>query len=214
MHPNPLFRRTPEPEMIDFARDRGFGILALNGPDGAPVLAQAPFVMAADGTSVDLHLARSNPIARMADLGAAVLAVNGPDAYISPDWYGLEEQVPTWNYISVHLRGRLEALPDAALRPHLDALSAEFERRLLPKKPWTTDKMEPEGLARMMRAILPFRLHIQEVHGTWKLGQNKQPAHQLGAAEGVSANPIGHDAADIGRLMAQAAHARESDRPS
>lgn len=210
MHPNPLFRRTPEGEMIDFARARGFGILAINAAEGAPLLAQAPFVISPDGTSLDLHLARSNPIARLPHLGAVVLAVNGPDAYISPDWYGLEEQVPTWNYLSVHLRGWLEALPMTALRPHLDALSEEFERRLLPKKPWTTDKMEPEGLERMMRAILPFRLHIEEVQGTWKLGQNKQPEHQLGAAEGVTANPIGHDATEIGRMMAEAARVRQA----
>lgn len=211
MHPNPLFRNPPEGEMLAMARARGFGLLAVNG-EGAPLLAQVPFVLSKDGSSLDFHLARSNPVARMDSGCPAVLAVNGPDAYVSPDWYGVEDQVPTWNYIAVHLRGRLEPLLLDTLPGHLDALSAEFEARLLPKKPWTADKMSEGLIERMMRGILPFRLVIEDVQGTWKLGQNKTVEQQSGAALGIAGAGIGHDSADIAGLMQENARSRQPSR--
>jgi hypothetical protein len=63
MHPNPAFRNTPPQDNLAFARHRGFGILTVNADDG-PLAAHVPFLIAEDGQSVDLHLARSNPIAR------------------------------------------------------------------------------------------------------------------------------------------------------
>lgn len=172
MHTNPSFRAADRAANLAFARQRGFGILMVNGPEG-PLAAHVPFVLDADGAFADLHLTRSNPIARVGLPGGAMIAVSGPDAYISPDWYGVDDQVPTWNYVAVHLRGRLVALDEGVMRDHVDALSAEHEGRLLPKTPWTSAKMAEGVMPRMMRMILPFRLEIASVEGTWKLSQNK-----------------------------------------
>ncbi len=195
MHTNPAFRQTPQPEAIAFARNRGFGMLCLNGDDG-PLLSHIPFELAADGSHALLHLTRSNPIAR-ADLPqSAVLAVSGPDAYVSPDWYGSDDQVPTMNYIAVHLRGTLSALPADDLPAMLDSLSAQFEAQL-PKTPWTSDKMSQGVMERMMRMILPFRLDIHQTDSTVKLSQNKTADQRAGAAAGIAAHPIGLGAADL-----------------
>jgi transcriptional regulator len=94
----------------------------------------------------------------------------------------LEDQVPTWNYVAVHLRGTLSALDLDVMKDHVDALSAVHETRLLPKKPWHSDKMADGVMARMMRMILPFRLTITSVEGTWKLNQNKTDAARASAA--------------------------------
>jgi len=118
MHPNPAFRKTPAERNLAFARARGFGALILNGPEG-PLCAHVPFLMSDSGLEIDLHLARSNPIARSPLPAQALLAVQGEDAYISPDWYGLADQVPTWNYVAVHLRVTLSPLPQKALQPHV-----------------------------------------------------------------------------------------------
>ena len=202
MHPNPAFRQTPRDRNLAFARSQGFGILSVNGPDG-PLAAHVPFLLNDDASLADLHLARSNPIARAGLPSAALLAVSGPDAYVSPDWYGphdlVPDQVPTWNYVAVHLRGVLEPLPEDTLRPHVDALSAEHEGRIAGKKPWTSAKMTEGAMPRMMRMILPFRFRVVSVEGTWKLNQNK-PADVRGRAADALAN--GNAAAqDIARLM-------------
>lgn len=186
MHPNPAFRTTPEAEALAIAAARGFGVLTVNGPEG-PLAAHVPFEIGEGWAG--LHLARSNAIARLALPEAAVLLVSGPDAYVSPDWYGVQDQVPTWNYIAVHLRGVLEPLPDEALRPHLDRVSAHFEARLSPKAPWVTDKMTEGAMDRMMRGIRPFRLVIAGVDSTVKLNQNKPEAVRASAAAALAAQP-------------------------
>lgn len=186
MHPNPAFRQTPTAENLKFAKARGFGMLSVNGPDG-PLVAHVPFLLA-DGVA-ELHLARSNPLGR-ACLAAgelpALIAISGPDCYVSPDWYGAEDQVPTWNYVAVHLRGSVAPLPETALRDHVDALSAEHETRLLPKTPWRSEKMSDGAMDRMMRMILPFRFTVTTVDGTWKLNQNKTTEQRAGAAAQIT----------------------------
>ena len=56
------------------------------------------------------------------------MAVNGPDAYVSADWYASPDQVPTWLYQAVHLTGPVRALHGDELGPHLDVLSAKLRR--------------------------------------------------------------------------------------
>ena len=201
MHPNQVFHTHSDADNLGFARDRGFGVLAV-AVDGLAELAHVPFVLSDDGKVADLHLMRSNPIARalVAPLPARV-AVSGPDSYISPDWYGVEDQVPTWNYVAVHLTGTLERRPDGELRGVLDRLSEQFEARLVPKEPWLADKVDPGALARMMRMIVPLRLTVSGVDGTWKLAQNKPDAVRAKAADHVDAYGIGAGVRDLAALM-------------
>ncbi len=201
MHPNQVFHTQSDAQNLAFARERGFGILALAN-DGAPLLAHVPFCLSDDGRVADLHLARANPIARMPDAPLpARIAISGPDSYISPDWYGTADQVPTWNYVAVHLSGVLERRPDTELRGMLERLSAAFEQRLAPKAPWRADKMDGAALARMMRMIVPFRLTITEIAGTWKLAQNKPGAVRIRAAEHVDAYGVGSEVRILAALM-------------
>lgn len=201
MHPNPIFRGTPRERNLGFARERGFGTLAVTA-SGAPLLSHVPFLLSDDGAFAELHLVRSNPIARACKTGlAARIAVQGPDSYISPDWYGIDDQVPTWNYVAVHLTGRLEPLPQAALRDVIDRQTALFEERLAPKPQWTSAKMPADLLERMMRTISPFILWIDDVDGTWKLNQNKVATARQSAAENVAAYGQGQEIAMLAALM-------------
>lgn len=204
MHPNPAFRQTETARNIAFAQDRGFGVLTINGQAG-PLASHVPFRLADDGQSAELHLVRSNPILRtLSKPQPALIAVSGPDGYISPDWYDATDQVPTWNYVAVHLRGQLEILSQAAMRGHLDRLSELFETRLASKTPWHTQKMTPEVLDRMMRAIMPCRLIIDDIQGTWKLNQNKEPGARITAASHVYQSDIGQEIHMLAALMRDA----------
>ena len=200
MHPNPIYRSNDQAIAILTAQERGFGILTVTGPDGV-LASHVPFV--ATPTSIRAHLVRSNPIARllMRAEQQALMIVSGPDGYVSPDWYGLEDQVPTWNYVAVHLRGTLRALPAEELRGHLEDLSARNETRLPDKKPWTLDKNQPETLEKLMHMIVPVEMAIESVDSTFKLGQNKPEASRLSAAEGLAASPLGHEQAALAALM-------------
>ena len=202
MHPNPVFHSKEHAKDIAFVRDRAFGTLVINA-EPVPHIAHVPVLMSEDGAEVLIHLVRSNPIARAlkAPLPARI-AVTGPDGYISPDWYGVADQVPTWNYVAVQITGTLERLPQEEMRRVLDTQSAFYEERLAPKAPWTTGKMTPEVLEKMMRMIVPCRMTVSDIAATWKLGQNKDESARLGAAEALTSG-IGTDLGALSALMAQ-----------
>lgn len=201
MHPNPIYHTADDIKNLAFARDRAFGVLAVC-IDGLPVMAHVPILVSDDGTQADLHLVRSNPIARALKMPLpARIAVSGPDSYISPDWYGVVDQVPTWNYIAVHLTGTLELLSQDGMREMLDRQSAHFEDQLTPKAPWKTEKMTPDVLEKMMRQIVPCRMTIASVDGTWKMNQNKPDDVRLRAADGVEAFGMGSEIATLATMM-------------
>lgn len=198
MHPNPIFRSSDVNKSLSFAADRGFGTLSVNGDHG-PLAAHIPVIFSEDRSRAAFHLLRSNPVARAP--GPALLAVTGPDGYISPDWYDLPEQVPTWNYVAVHVRGTLRILPTDDLEPHLRTLSDHFEQRLLPKPIWDLDKVSFENRNKMMRMLVPAEMEITHVDATWKLGQNKPEAARKNAASALNASSIGQETAALATLM-------------
>jgi transcriptional regulator len=200
MHPNPSYRQPSDDQHRAFAQNRAFGTLCINAPDG-PLLAHVPFALDDSGKTAHLHLVRSNPILRSLDQPVpAVIAIAGADGYVSPDWYKVDDQVPTWNYVAVHLRGTLQRLPQPEMRAMLDMQSAIYEGRLRPKTPWTTAKMTPEILEKMMRQIVPCRLSITAIDGTWKLSQNKPDAVRMRTAGAIQSG-IGSELEQLAALM-------------
>ena len=186
MHPHPAFRWEDRPAIRDLVRDIGFGAVFAATPDG-PRVAHVPVVWIDDDT-LAFHVSRGNGIARHLDGATALFSLQGPDAYVSPDWYGMgPDQVPTWNYVAVELEGRAVRMDDAGLLAHLDALGHEQERRLAPKSEWKCDKVDPVVIAKMLTAIIGFRLEIQAWRGTLKLAQTKPEPARLAAAEALEA---------------------------
>ncbi len=205
MHPNPAFRQTEEETALAFARARGFGVMTAAGPEGV-LAAHVPFVL--EGRRLAAHLVRSNPLARHLRAGPSDvrLIVSGPDGYISPDWYGVEDKVPTWNYVAVHLTGPLSLAPEAGLLGHLEALSARFEGAL-EKPPWTHHKMSDGVMDKMMRQILPVSMEIFGVESTFKLNQNQPETARLGAAAALEAGGTpGMETGALAGLMREPPH--------
>ena len=192
MHPAKPFRVEDRSVLLDFIRAHPFVTLAAT-VSGRPFLAQAPVVIRdLDGeVALDFHLSRGNALTPHLTQGfRAVALATGLDAYISPDWYASADQVPTWNYQSVEAEGSVAPLDEAELIAQLDALSAQEEARLLPKKPWTRDKMKAGKFESMLRGIQGGRLFVERLEGTFKLSQNKTDADRLGAASGLGDHPI------------------------
>ena len=158
-----------------FVAVRGFGT-AIAVADGLPVAAHVPLLADEDkeGRRLEFHVARANPMgALLARASRILVIVAGPDSYVSPDWYTTPNQVPTWNYVSVHITGTAKVLPRTKAREHVDALSARFESRLVPKRPWSTAKMPAAQVEKMLAAIIPVELRVERIEAQWKLIQNK-----------------------------------------
>jgi transcriptional regulator len=191
LHPAPIFRETDTGSLLDRIRAYPLGLITVNGA-AAPLAAHSPVLAAhTQGGRVRLrfHLSASNPVVQRLEAGGAALIVfTGPEAYISPDWYGqVPDQVPTWNYLSAEAEGKA-FLTDAEM--FLDDVSAEFEARLLPKPPWTRSKMHPAAFSRMVRSIRAFEMVPDRFEGITKLSQNKTQDMRAGVMDALADHPI------------------------
>ena len=185
MHPNSTFRlkgsdADQRATMEALVQEIGFGMVFAQTPDG-PRVAQSALFSTGDG-AVQFHLSNGNALTRYLDGTDALVVVNGPDAYISPDWYEGANQVPTWNYLSIELEGPVRKMDEDGLVALLDDLSAVNEARLAPKAPRTRDKMDSALFDKMTRAITGFEMEIRAWRPSFKLSQNKPDADRLRAA--------------------------------
>jgi transcriptional regulator len=151
-----------------------------------------PFELAADeGTHGVLraHVARSNPVWRELQGGAAVMVVfRGSEAYISPSWYPSKHeahrQVPTWNYEVVHAHGRLQVMDDERfVRGLVARLTREHEAG--EAVPWKMGDAPREFIDQLLTAIVGIEVHIERLEGKRKLSQNKSAADIRGAADAL-----------------------------
>src|SRR6202043_2844268 len=191
MYTPPMFK-PDRAASLGFAEARGFGtVCAWDGT--RPIASSLPFYLAYadDGTpQAAFHVARHNPLVRLADgTSSWLMAVNGADTYISPDWYVSPDQVPTWLYQAVHLTGTVRKLSDSELGPHLDALSAKFENWLAPKPPWTSSKMTAGRLAAMKQAIVGLVMTVDKIEGSFKLNQHKSDVDHVAVATALARQP-------------------------
>ena len=174
---------------VELARTAGFGHLVVAGPEGL-VSTPIPFVISDDGMLVRGHLARPNPIWKLAPLDA-LLVVPVSDAYISPSWYPSKAEhgkvVPTWNYEVVHFHGRLETHDDAEwvaeqIRDLTDLNEADMPA------PWSVDDAPEDYITGLQRGIVGVSLSVTKIEAKRKLSQNKTDDELAGATEGLAAS--------------------------
>lgn len=183
MHPNPAFRQGDRALFERLIGGIGFAMIFATTPDG-PLVAHVPLISTGDG-AVQFHLARGNALARHMDGMVALAVVNGPDAYVSPRWYGDDpNQVPTWNYVALEMEGPVRRMDRDGLYGLLEALSAQEEAKL-PPPAWTMEKSDPAYIDKLMGAIVGFEMEVQAWRPTFKLSQNKSPELREQVAAGL-----------------------------
>ena len=185
MTPGAPYRWRDETAIRAFVTQTGFGLLCVAAPDRLHAV-HLPLVWL-DDMRIGLHLHRANPIVPHLDGHDALIVVTGPNAYVSPDWYGLPDKVPTWNYVAAELRGPVTRLDGAETVAQIDALSQEQERRLAPKPVWTRDKMSDGLFDRTLTGLVGFAMAVETIDGTAKLGQDKPESARIGVADALDA---------------------------
>jgi transcriptional regulator len=184
MHPSPLFRTEDRALMETLIDEIGFGMVFLTTPDG-PRVAHTPLLSTGDG-AVQFHLARGNALSRHLDGATALVNVNGPDGYISPRWYADRDTVPTWDYVTLELEGRVRRMADEGLEALLYSFIAKNESRL-GGEPWRAEEASQALWAGLFRGIVGFELEVQAWRPTIKLSQKKSAAERETIAAGLDA---------------------------
>jgi transcriptional regulator len=186
MHPNSAFRIDDRALHETLIEQVGFGMVFAATPDG-PRVAHVPIVSTGDG-ALHFHLARGNGLTRHLDGMTALAVINGPDAYVSPRWYGDPGQVPTWNYVALECEGRVRKLAPEGLLGHLEQLVAKYESRVPEGEPWTLDRVPPERLRQLQAGIVGFEMEVQAWRPTFKLSQNKSAEDRARVTEALEAH--------------------------
>ncbi|RIW38295.1 FMN-binding negative transcriptional regulator [Bacillus salacetis] len=192
------FKVEDQQRLLQFIENNSFGILFSHDEDG-PHATHLPFILKnADTPELIGHMAKANPQWNNID-GKKVLAVfSGPHSYISASWYKEKKNVPTWNYIAVHVKGTIEIFTEeeelmSILQQSVDFYEKGFET------PWEMEN-EPETVSRLLNGIVGFRIKIDSIEGKWKLNQNKSTENKEEVIKNLRKQDI-YDSHQIASLM-------------
>ncbi len=133
------------------------------------------------------HMAKKNPQwTHFKKNPHCTVIINGPHAYITPQWYKSGRDVPTWNYAIVHLHGKIQLIESFQGQSGiLKQLSDFFEKSN--KVPWEfelPDDLKEESV--LTAAIISFKFHIEKVEAKFKLSQNRSLKDREGVIEGLA----------------------------
>lgn len=163
-------------EVKAFIKGNSFGIL-VNTADGKPWATHIPLELEVDDNGNDIlvgHMSRANPQWHRCKENPEVLCIfNGPHGYVSSSWYK-EEDVPTWNYIAVHIYGTITLLDEDAVLASLHRLVDNYEQGS--KAPVSLHDMSVKTMGQI-KGIVGFKVVISDIQATYKLSQTRRHDH-------------------------------------
>jgi len=166
-----LYKNEDPEEIQNFIHNNGFGIL-VNQTDGKPWATHIPLLLEVNNGKQSLvgHVSRENPQAESFKMNDHVLAIfTGAHTYISSSWYD-HENVPTWNYLAVHVYGNLKihSLDESieALKRLVDKYESKSENPVRVEELSTKTMLQARG-------IVSFEIEITAINAKKKLSQNR-----------------------------------------
>ena len=158
--------------VADFVREHDFATLVLS-QDGIPVASHllVDFEADSDGTwLINGHMARANKLWRAFDSVKEVLLIfGGPNTYISATWYN-HLNVPTWNYIAVHLYGAPRIIDGGQ---ELQDILSRLVKRYETKTDYSLESIPQDFVEKTMRGAVGFQVRVTRVEANFKLSQNR-----------------------------------------
>ncbi|MDT0540162.1 FMN-binding negative transcriptional regulator [Croceitalea sp. P059] len=164
-------------EIKEFIQENSFGIL-INQVNNKPWATHIPLELDIDESGNDIlvsHISKANPQWKEFKEQPEVLCVfNGPHSYISSSWYR-EEEVPTWDYIAIHVYGRIRILSESEVMDSMRKLVAKYEANS--KNPISLENMSEKTL-RQVKGVVGFKIEISDIQAAYKLSQTRPEDHQ------------------------------------
>ncbi|MGJ8714281.1 FMN-binding negative transcriptional regulator [Maribacter stanieri] len=163
-------------EINDFLKSNSFGIL-INTINGKPWGTHIPLELGKNSNDADVlvgHIAKANLQSKNLIDGDEVLCIfNGPHSYISSSWYQ-QEEVPTWNYIAVHVYGTVKIQTSEELLTSLHELVNKYEQQS--EHPISLNDMSDKTM-RQVSGIIGFEIEINDIQAVNKLSQGRSHDH-------------------------------------
>jgi len=182
------FKSDDTTEAFDLMEQNPFATV-ITVVEGKPFVSHLPLIPKRAGDRVELigHLARANPhwksFASASASSQATVIFHGPHTYITPKWYA-ENDVPTWNYSTVHVTGKFELIESYdCIVEGLKELTTHVERHW----PSGWEFLVPNDLTGdiLPKSIVGFRIKVDEINFKKKLSQNRTAADRAGILRGL-----------------------------
>lgn len=138
--------------------------------NGEPCATHLPLILKKDEQALYGHFARPNEQWKDADNQQVLVVFQGPHCYISPSWYETTKAVPTWNYLSIHLYGKMEMIEDGKII--FDSLNDMVKKYESTDSPYNLNNVESSYIVGMSKGIVAFRIKITKIEAKAKLSQN------------------------------------------
>jgi transcriptional regulator len=193
-----LYKNENQEEINNFLEKNSFGIL-INQTDGKLWATHIPLVLDINKNGKQIlfgHISKENPQWKSFADNDEILAVfSGPHSYISSSWYD-HENVPTWNYIAVHVYGKIKIIEGEAVVESLKKLVDKYEQKS--KNPIRIEDLSKKTM-RQTNGIVAFEIEINEIQAQHKLSQNRDKKNkdniilQLKKTQSPEANAIANE---------------------
>lgn len=163
-------------EVKAFIRKHNFAII-VNQVEGRPWATHIPLMLEHDKNDNDIlvgHIAKSNPQWRWFHKSDEILCIfNGPHSYVSSSWYK-EEEVPTWDYIAVHVYGKIRIMNEEETMQAMHRLVDAHEQGS--EHPLSLQRLSPRTL-RQVKGVVGFSITMDDIQAAFKLSQTRKEDH-------------------------------------
>lgn len=176
-------------EILEFIQKYSFATV-VTSQNGIPVATHLPIISERRGDKLILisHFAKANPQWRDIENGKLLVIFSEPHAYISPSNYEKIQEVPTWNYLSIHAYGIGSIISDPKeVFSILEKTINSYEAKYLNQ--WNT--LSDQYKISMANGIVCFEMEVTELQGKKKLSQNKTLKEKQNIIESLSKSDDG-----------------------
>lgn len=192
------YRLEDKDKILQFIQQYPFAAL-ITSHDNQPMATHLPFIIEKDATELTLlsHIAKGNPQWKLLEGNQVLIIFQKPNAYISPSLYEKKQNVPTWNYIAVHVYGTITLLPERAdainvLEKTMDIFEHDFLQQ------W--EDLDVNYINKLLKGMVAFSIKIDRWEAQEKLSQDMTYKEQQTIADNLSQSDD-NSARELGQIM-------------
>jgi transcriptional regulator len=171
------FKANNHQEVLDFMQANPFVTICGVDAHGLPIATHIPVLIKIENEIISIsgHMMRKQDHSNAFEINKNALVIfSAPSAFVSASWYTTKNMGSTWNYQTVHARGRLEIKDEAHLRQLLTDLTLHFEKD--EDAPTQVKNLSEEYMQQNMKAIYSFEIIVDDLQHVFKLSQNRDEA--------------------------------------
>ena len=94
---------------------------------------------------------------------------SGPNCYVSASWYVNKNVASTWNYMDVHVKGKIKLTGSDETKKIIENITNKYEQ---PESEAAFNKLPKEYVDRLSKAITGFNIEVESIDNVFKLSQN------------------------------------------